>query len=147
MRAFRMIILLAAVVPLLTGPLDLALGAQAPQLIGARLSAHDLRDPLLNSQIRYFGAIWFGVGVLVMMCLSDLKRHSLLLRVTLGVVFLGGLGRTASLAQFGLPTNPIGAAFVTVTTLIEIVGVPLLLWWHAHLDQHLVATTLEKPIQ
>jgi hypothetical protein len=129
MRAFRLIVFLLAVVPLITGPLDMLMGLHAPQLIGARLSAVDLRDPLLNSQIRFFGAIWFGVGLLMMMCLSDLRRHSSLLRATLGVVFLAGLGRTASILQFGLPANPEGAAFVVATTSIEIVGMPALLWW------------------
>ena len=66
MRAFRTLIWILALVPILTGPLDWSMGLQAPHLIGAQLSQQDFRDPLLNSQIRFFGAIWFGVGLLLM---------------------------------------------------------------------------------
>jgi hypothetical protein len=39
----------------------------------------------------------------------------------------------ASLFQFGLPTGTLGKAFVVAVTVIEIIGMPLLLWWHSQL--------------
>jgi hypothetical protein len=132
MRALKTVLYLLALVPFLTGALDLMLGLQAQGLIGAQLSPEGFRDPLLNSQIRYFGAIWFGFGVLLFVCLSDITKYSSLLRGLLCIVFLGGLGRVASLFQFGLPQSAQGAAFVVAVTGIEIVGIPILLWWHSH---------------
>jgi len=134
MRAFKAALYLLAVIPLLTGALDLVVGLRVQALIGAQLSPEGFRDPLLNSQIRFFGAIWFGFGVLLVVCLSDINRYSSLLRGSLAIVFLGGLGRVASLFQFGFPTGTQGVAFVVAATAIEIIGMPLMLWWHSHVD-------------
>jgi hypothetical protein len=122
-------------VPILTGPLDWSMGLQAPHLIGAQLSQQDFRDPLLNSQIRFFGAIWFGVGLLLILWLLDSARYAIILPGTLGMVFIAGIGRTASIVQFGLPANAQGMAFVIVTTTLEIVGMPLMLWWYWRLTR------------
>ena len=124
---------LLALIPLCTGALNLGMGLRAQGLIGAQLSPEGFRDPLLNSQIRFYGAIWFGFGVLLCVCLSDLNTYSSLLRGSLAIVFLGGVGRVASLFQFGLPTGTLGKAFVVAVTVIEIIGMPLLLWWHSQL--------------
>jgi hypothetical protein len=133
MRAFKMVLFLLALIPILTGPLDWALGLQAPHLIGARLSVADARDPLLDSQIRFFGAIWFGVGLLLATCATDPRGRSLFLEGLFAVLFLAGIGRTLSIVQFGLPASPEGAAFVVVTTAVEIIGMPLLWLWLASL--------------
>ena len=132
MRGFKITFYLLALIPLLTGALNLGLGLQAQGLIGAQLSPEGFRDPLLNSQIRFYGAIWFGFGVLLCVCLSDLNKYSWLLRGSLAIVFLGGVGRVASLVQFGFPTTTLGVSFVVAVTAIEIIGMPLLLWWHSH---------------
>ncbi len=133
MRAFKTILYLLAVIPLITGALNLGMGFRAQELIGAQLSPEGFLDPLLNSQMRFYGAIWFGYGVLLFVCLSDMDKYSSLLRGSLAIVFLGGLGRTASLVQFGMPAEALGTAFVIAVWMIEIIGVPLLLWWHSQL--------------
>ena len=130
-RAFRTTVYLLALVPLLTGALNIGLGLQAQGLIGAQLSPDGFRDPLLNSQIRFYGAIWFGFGVLLWICLSDINKYALLLRGSLAIVFLGGVGRIASLIQFGFPSEALSTAFVIAVVAIEIIGMPLLLWWHS----------------
>ena len=135
MRAFKITLYLLAVVPLLTGALDLVIGLHAQRLIGAQLAQEGFGDPLLNSQIRFFGAIWLGIGVLLFVFLSDISKYSFLLRISLGIVFLGGLGRVVSIVQFGLPSTVEGAAFVVSVTAIEIIGMPLLFWWHSHVTR------------
>ena len=131
MRGFKTTLYLLAVIPLLTGLLNLGQGVQAQGLIGAQLSPEGFRDPLLNSQMRFYGTIWFGFGVLLCVCLADIKKYSSLLRGSLAIVFLGGIGRIVSLIQFGLPPTTMGTAFVAAVTTIEIIGMPLLLWWHS----------------
>jgi hypothetical protein len=56
----------------------------------------------------------------------DIARHAINPRPDAGV------GRVASIIQVGLPAPElVGArAFVIGTTAIEIVGMPLLWWWH-----------------
>lgn len=134
MRAFKTTLYLLALIPLFTGALNVVLGLQAQGLIGAQLSPEGFRDPLLNSQMRFYGAIWFGFGLLLCVCLSNIKIYSSLLRGSLAIVFLGGVGRIASLVQFGFPTEALSMAFVIAVTAIEIIGMPLLLWWHSHLS-------------
>ena len=131
MRVFKATLYFLALVPLLTGALNLGLGLQAQGLIGAQLSPEGFRDPLLNSQMRFYGTIWFGFGVLLCVCLTDIKKYSSLLRGSLAIVFLGGIGRIASLIQFGFPATTLGTAFVATVITIEIIGMPLLLWWHS----------------
>jgi len=142
MGAFRAVLFVLAVIPLLTGALDLVLGLQAVALIGAQLSPEGFRDPLLNGQFRFLSAIWFGFGVLLLVCLSDINKYSSLLRGSLAIVFLGGVGRVASLIQFGFPTGTQGVAFVVAVAAIEIIGMPFLLWWHSRVaakSQHVAS--------
>jgi len=131
---FKTTLYLLTVIPLLTGALNLALGLPGQRLIGARVSSAALSDPLLNSQIRFFAAIWFGFGLVLLLCISDTRKYSVLLKGSFCVIFLGGVGRAVSLLQFGLPATPVGALFVVATVGIELVGMPLLLWWHWRVD-------------
>jgi hypothetical protein len=111
----------------MTGALDLVLGARVLSAAGAAVSAEALADPVLNSQVRFWGAIWFGCGVVLDVVGRDLHGHALWFRLLCGVLFLSGIGRAVSMLQFGLPSPPfIGA------TALELVGIPLWLWWHAH---------------
>lgn len=132
MTAFRWAVRALALIALLTGAGDVIVGLSGQQMIGAALE-EGYGDPLLNSQIRYLGAVWFGFGLLLWYCLGDLPRHATLLRGALLIVFLGGLGRVASVVQFGFPPSEFGRSFVIGATAIEIVGMPLLLLWMGRL--------------
>jgi hypothetical protein len=106
---------------------DLVLGARVLSAAGAALSGEALSDPVLKSHIRFWGAIWFGFGVVLYVVARDLHAHALWFRLLCGVLFLSGIGRAVSMPQFELPPPPlIGAAA------LELVGIPLLLWWHAN---------------
>ncbi|MBA4284927.1 MAG: hypothetical protein C0434_05285 [Xanthomonadaceae bacterium] len=128
MTAFRAVIRALALLALLTGSIDVLLGLAAQQTIGAALE-EGYGDPLLNSQIRYLGAIWFGFGALLWHCLGDLSKQVAILRGALLIVFLGGLGRVASVVQFGFPASTVGHGFVVFAIAVEIVAMPLLLLW------------------
>lgn len=132
MKAFRTLVRALALLALITGAVDVLIGLSAQQMIGAALE-EGYGDPLLNSQVRYLGSIWFGFGVLLWYCLGDLDRHAAIVRGALLIVFLGGLGRLASVLQFGFPPSEFGRSFVIVATAIEIIGMPLLLLWMGRL--------------
>lgn len=128
MRPFTHAVRALAVIALLTGAGDVIVGLSGQRLIGAALE-EGYADPLLNSQIRYLGAIWLGFGLLLWMCSRDVARHTGLIRGALWIVILGGVGRLISVVQFGLPAAPTGAAFVIGAIVIELVLMPLLLVW------------------
>jgi hypothetical protein len=105
--------------------MDLVFGARMLGASGAALSVEALSDPVLNSQVRIWGAIWFGFGVVLCVVARDLHANALWFRLLCGVLFLSGFGRAVSVLQFGLPSPPlIGAR-------LELVGIPLLLCWHS----------------
>ncbi|HEY2659572.1 MAG TPA: DUF4345 domain-containing protein [Caulobacteraceae bacterium] len=135
MRAYKAVVFLLAAIPLLTGPLDLFLGLKAPKSIGMVLSDIDVRDPVLNSQVRFFGAVWFGTGLLMVLGAARLERFGAVLKMTFAVLTLAGLGRLFSMLQFGLPSAPIGAAFILATIVLEIVVAPVMLLWQRRLEQ------------
>lgn len=141
MDSFRLVVRGFAMLALVTGAADVAIGLSGQQMIGAALS-EGYTDPLLNSQVRYLGSIWFGFGALLWYCLNDVKRHAAILGGAFLIVFLGGLGRIASLAQFGFPPSESGTGFVVFAIAIEILGMPLLLLWLRRvvaIDRHRVA--------
>ena len=86
------------------------------------------RDAILNSEIRFWGAIWFGYGVTLWWASVDLRGRGDVLRILLGTLFLSGLGRALSVAQFGWGSSVLNGAMI-----LEIVGSPALLVWHAQL--------------
>jgi hypothetical protein len=130
MQAFALLLKLLAPVPIIVGLLHVTLGAGTEVLLGANVPADVLKDPVLDSQNRFYGAIFMAYGPLLFLCARDLHRHALLLRIVGGFVFLGGIARLASVALQGLPSVPVVGLIA-----IELVGMPLLLLWHAHLLQ------------
>jgi hypothetical protein len=56
-RAFGRALRLVAWLPLLTGALNLALGLASLRVLGASSGVLTLKDAVLDSQIRFFGAV------------------------------------------------------------------------------------------
>jgi hypothetical protein len=124
----KVVVRVLCLVPLLTGLVDLALGAGALRAVSVDLPLAALESATLNSQLRFFGAIWFGFGILLWVVAGDLVQHATWFRLMCWILILSGVGRLASMMQFGLPAPPfIGATF------LELAGIPLLLIWHAQL--------------
>lgn len=117
-----------AVFALLTGGLDVALGTKLLLASGADLPAHAAADPLLNSQIRYWGAVWCGFGAVLWWTTGDLLGRVALLQILMATVFLGGIGRLLSAFQFGA-----GPPMLTVFIAIELLGPPALDAWRRRL--------------
>jgi Domain of unknown function (DUF4345) len=128
MKNLSKIVKLLCVIPLLTGVMDVLLGASAFQALGVGLGTEALREPNLNSQIRFFGAIWLGFGVLLWIAANDLKANAKSFQMLCSILILSGFGRLLSAVQFGMPAPPLVAAMV-----VELVLIPLLLVWHKRL--------------
>jgi len=82
--------------------------------------------PVLDSNLRFFGGLWLGLGVALVWLLPRIESESALFRAVWGAIFLGGIGRALSILLIDLPP----AAFVGFT-ILELVGAPLFIYWQS----------------
>jgi hypothetical protein len=96
-----------------------------------------------DSHAHYYGGVYLAVGLFLMVAATNVARFRQGLMVVFAMIFAGGLARLAQLE----PGVTFGSELM-VSTLIELVGVPLLaLWVHrttrpaiAHNERVVLAT-------
>jgi len=115
---------LLGLVPLLTGLITM-LGVHDPLYSAAGIPAL----PVLDSNLRFFGGVWLGLGIAILWLVPRIETETVLFRAIWGAIFLGGAGRLLSILLVGTPPIP----FVGFTAL-ELIGAPLFIYW-----QHRVA--------
>lgn len=113
-----------SLIALLTGAMDVIVGVAGQANIGVGPAASPPFDPVLDSQIRFLGAVWLGFGAIQLIALLELQRYGTILQLCFGITVLGGLGRALSLAIVGHPTSGIGSVFLAIAIAIELVLVP-----------------------
>ena len=110
-----------ALIPILTGAITMK-GAHDPLYAALDLPG----NPLLDSNLRFLGGVWLGLGLAAFWMVPRLRAQTVLFRVVWGAIFIGGLGRLLSMLVVGWPPAPL-IAF----TVLESVGAPLFVAWHA----------------
>ena len=110
-----------ALIPILTGAITM-MGVHDPLYAALDLPG----NPLLDSNLRFLGGVWLGLGLAAFWMVPRLRAQTVLFRVVWGAIFIGGLGRLLSMLVVGWPPAPL-IAF----TVLEIVGAPLFVAWHA----------------
>jgi Domain of unknown function (DUF4345) len=113
----RVVLGILIIIPLVTGLRSIMLGASgfgAESIPGAAF---------LDSDIRFWGAIWFSLGITMIWVLFRLPEETSLYRAIWLAIILGGVGRLISLCSF--PDVP---AKVYVFIVIELVLGPILVW-------------------
>jgi len=123
-RALQIATVALALIPILTGIITM-LGVSDPLYAASGVPAL----PVLDSNLRFFGGLWFGLGLGLLWLVPRIESESVLFRVVWAGIFLGGIGRLLSTIMVGLPPLP----FVGFTAL-ELIGAPLFVYW-----QHRVA--------
>ncbi len=124
-RTLPLAIKALSILAFLTGGMDMLGGVQLLVAGGSRLGAV-ANDPVLNSQVGFWGAIWFGFGVLLWRTSGRLVADAGLFRILCAIVLLSGLARLKAAVVFGLPGAPL-----TVAMFVEIVAGTGLFFWHA----------------
>ena len=117
--------LLNALVGLFTVALagmQLALGVNSPIYDSLGLPG----APPLDSNLRFFGGMGLGLGLLLLWVVPRVERQTVLYRVFWYCAFLGGIGRVISIAAVGWP-RPL----VIGITALEVVGAPVFLYWQS----------------
>ncbi len=125
MKFVKITTALLSLIALLTGAMDVIVGVAGQANIGVGAAAAAPLDPVLDSQVRFLGAVWLGLGAVQLFCLGDLRRYGAILQLCFAIVVLGGIGRVLSLIQVGQPTSGTGPSFILVALAIELVLVPL----------------------
>jgi hypothetical protein len=123
-RALQVTTALLGAVPVITGVVGM-MGLGDPLYAGLNLP----QDATLDSNMRFFGGVWLGLGLCVWWLVPRVATQTVLFRAAWLMIALGGVGRLLSMATVGLPLAP----FIAFTAL-EIAGAPLFIWW-----QHRVA--------
>lgn len=100
--------------------MQLALGIESPVYSGLELPA----APALDSNLRFFGGMGLGLGLLLLWILPAIERRTGLYRLFWLCAFAGGLGRALSIAAVGWPPP-----LLVGITALEVVGAPLFVHW------------------
>lgn len=117
-------------IPIFTGGLSIILGVGALSAVGGLVPSEAVNNVVVDSEIRFLGAIWFGIGVIVYWVIPAIDKQTTLFRLLIGGIFLGGIGRLLSALSVGIP--PI--QFIGVIVL-ELIGMPLLLLWQSSISK------------
>ena len=120
-KALQVATAILAAVPCITGMLAM-LGVDDPLFHALNLP----RDANLDSQLRFLGGVWLGLGLAAASLIPRIEAHTTLFRALWGMIFLGGVGRLLSLVLVGAPWPP----FIGFT-LLEVAGAPLFVWWQS----------------
>lgn len=91
--------------------------------------------PSLDSNLRFFGGMGLGLGLMLLWILPSIERRTGLYRLIWYCAFLGGIGRVISIATAGWPQP-----FVVGITALEVVGAPIFIYW-----QHRLARAASEP--
>jgi hypothetical protein len=124
----RILLYFIALIAVATGSIDIVVGAVAQRVIGVDQSVLALRDPVLDSQIRFLGSIWCGFGCLIIYCLNDFYNRLRLLQWAMSFLIVGGVGRAASAFILGFPSSTMGFNFVIFALAIELLCAPFVLY-------------------
>jgi hypothetical protein len=121
-NAFRIVVALAALVPVAGGTLGILFGAPAFSHDGGAL------DVSLDSHVRYLSGLLLGIGLAFWTSLKIPEAHATRYRILTAIVVIGGLARLGGMAFKGQPDLPITLALV-----MELGVTPLLCLWQARL--------------
>src|SRR5215471_15943738 len=130
-RVLQVVTGLLGAIPIATGCIGL-LGLGVPLYVRCGLPVS------LDSNLRFYSGLWLGLGIAMYSILPSIERQTVLFRAFWGAIFLGGLGRLASIAGVGTPPAP----FLGVIAL-ELVGAPVFVVWQRQVARGSAAVTSE----
>ena len=83
-RLLQVATAILSLIPIATGIIAMA-GVGDPLYAALDLP----RSPLLDSNLRFFGGVWLGLGLGMLYLVPSIERQTVLFRVLWGAVFLG----------------------------------------------------------
>ena len=125
-RVLQIVMGLLGIIPVGAGLLGLLRGVEDPRYGGGV-------PPILvlDSNIRFYAGVWFGLGLVLYWLIPTIERQTVLFRALWAMIFIGGIGRLLSMTMLGWPP-----ARTVAFTALEIVGAPLFIWWQSRVAKH-----------
>ena len=123
-RLLQVTVAVLGLVPVVAGGTGIALGPAA-------IADMALWPVDLDSHYRYMSGIFLALGLAFYATIPDIERKTVMFRVLGAMVFAGGLSRLLSLLIVGLPSWPHVAGLI-----LELIVVPLLVFWQARVARH-----------
>jgi len=77
-----------------------------------------------DSHIRFFGGLYFGVGLFLILAATNLRKFAPGLKLVFALIFIGGLARLSIMR----PEIILGKEIIA-SLIAELVGMPLLFLW------------------
>ncbi len=115
-RGLQILLAIMSLIPLSFGIMNMVSGA-------AQFIPLEQVTAELDSQFRFQSAYYFGLAIIIWWVIPNLERHKTLIRILIGVIFLGGLARVYSYISVGPPPPQMFAGMILELSL------PLLLIW------------------
>lgn len=113
------------------GIMQMIYGVQSPLYAAIGIP----QNPILDSNLRFFGGMSLGIGLVLLWLIPTIERQTLLFRAVWLCAFIGGAGRLISWQVIGSPS-----VMLIGFSLLEVAGAPLLVYW-----QHRVAKSVVGP--
>ena len=104
-RLLQVVTAILSLIPIATGIIAMT-GVDDPLYAALDLP----RSPLLDSNLRFFGGVWLGLGLAMLYLVPSIERQTVLFRALWGAVFLGGIGRALSAALSAFRRFPLSAS-------------------------------------
>jgi len=127
MKLYTVTVYFLAAICLLTGSSDFIQGLSAIKAFGSTLPQAAYSDPMADNIFRFFAAIWFGTGVLLIQLVRNIESYKPVLQTLMAIIALGGIGRLISIAQNGMPDHMVGFSLVCVGLVAELLVAPILI--------------------
>ncbi|MEO0928451.1 MAG: DUF4345 domain-containing protein [Cyanobacteria bacterium J06643_13] len=109
-----------SIIPLIISILGITQGA-------GRLLPEDLITANFDSHYRYITGYYISLSLIAWWAIPNIEKHTAILRIICGAIFMGGIGRLLSIFQVGAP-SPLAIGFTVLELLL-----PLLCVWQAKL--------------
>jgi Domain of unknown function (DUF4345) len=129
MKTFQWTVRVMAMIPLITGLLEVFMGLGSLKTIGAQLPYELVTQASVDNNWRFLGTVWAGYAALILYAVNDPLRHATLLRILLSILFLSGIARATSALLMGWPVP----AFIAAMT-FELFVMPLMMLWLLRLE-------------
>jgi len=93
-KMLQIVLAVLGLIPILTGGLSIILGVGALSVVGGSVPSEAINNVAIDSDIRFLGAIWFSIGVILYWVIPSIDKQTTLFRLLIGGIFLVDGGRS-----------------------------------------------------
>ncbi len=120
-RILQVILAVISLILIITGAWGIMAGVtnNVGNFYGVSVSNTIEGNIILDSNLRFFGGLSIGLGLIMFWMIPSIERHQLVFRLIVGMIFIGGIGRVISMLNFGIP-SPLFIVFALLELLFPL---------------------------